>query len=226
MCQHFRFHVALHETRPQHSQKRNRERDIELHVKCGRRQNHCADRWRIIVHPCRHCHRREAMGEHDHVLDRNSVSFRNMPRERVYVLDHVEKTVRRAAVAGRSSVAARIPGENRNVIQVHRVDHFLPATGMLMTTMKKKQRFVGRVTGEPAAIKQLGPVPTDECLFNCFHFFGVVRLPRHAIRQQSRRSPSCPCCAPGNSAAHPQTTEVFAAAAIACLWATLEKNRR
>src|SRR5437879_13165435 len=97
---------------------------------------------------------------------------------------------------------------------------------MLMTAMKKKQRFVGRITGEPAAIKQLGPVPTDECLFSRFHFFGAVRLPLHAIRQQSRRSPSCPCCAPGNSAALPQSTEVVAAAAIACLWAMLERNRR
>src|SRR5437773_8872519 len=97
---------------------------------------------------------------------------------------------------------------------------------MLMTTMKKKQRFVGRVTGEPAAIKQLGPVPTDECLLSRFHFFGVVRLPLHAIRRQSRRSPSCLCCAFRNSAALPQSTEVFAASAIACLSATLEKNRR
>src|SRR5256885_2374216 len=97
---------------------------------------------------------------------------------------------------------------------------------MLVTAMKKKQRFVGRVTGEPAAIKQLGSVPTDECLFSCFHFFGVVRLPLHAIRQQSRRSPSCLCRTPGNSAAYPQSTEVFAAAAIDALWATLEKNRR
>ena len=78
-------------------------------------------------------------------------------------------------------MAARIPGENRNVIQVQRVNHFLPATGMLMTAMKKKQRFVGRVIGEPAAIKQLSAIPTDKCLLSCFHFFGVVRLPPHAI---------------------------------------------
>src|SRR5207249_9599233 len=97
---------------------------------------------------------------------------------------------------------------------------------MLVTAMKKKQRFVGRVTGEPAAIKQLGSVPTDECLFSFFHFFGVVRLPLHAIRQQWRTSPSCLCGTPGNSSALPRSVEVFAAAAIACLWATLEKNRR
>src|SRR5262249_58173623 len=49
--EHFRLHVAFYESRSKNSQRWNSEWNIELHVKCGRRQNHRADRRGVIGDP-------------------------------------------------------------------------------------------------------------------------------------------------------------------------------
>src|SRR5262249_58632408 len=115
---HFRFQIAVYESWPKNSQRRNSKWNVELHVKCGRCQNHCADRRRVIVYPGCQGDRSETMLDHDHVFDRDAELFRNMPREGVYILNHVVETFCGAAIACRTTMTARVPGEDRDFVKV------------------------------------------------------------------------------------------------------------
>ena len=66
--EHFRFHVALHEARPKQSQRRNRERNVELHMKCGGGENHRSYRRRVIVDPSHGRDGGETVRDHDHIF--------------------------------------------------------------------------------------------------------------------------------------------------------------
>ena len=119
--QELRFDVTLHLARAEqflfHSQKRDGEGDVKLHVKRSGSQNHCANRRRVIVHPGRDTDRGKAVGENDHVLERDFVTLGNMARESVHISDYVSKIIRGAALARRSPMPARVPRENGDVLK-------------------------------------------------------------------------------------------------------------
>ena len=117
MCEHFRFHIALHELRAKDSQRWNREWNVKLHVKRSRRENHRANRRRVIVDPSRDSDGGETVREHNHVFPWNAMFLRNVAREAIHILDHVQKAVCRTALAGRMAVTARVPSKDRNVIE-------------------------------------------------------------------------------------------------------------
>src|SRR4029077_1483837 len=115
---HFRFYVALYESRSKDSQRRNCEWNVELHVKCGSCQNHGADRWCIIVDPGCDGDGGEAVREHDHVFDRDAELLRNMTHKGVNIFDHVVKTLCGTAISRGTSMTARVPREDRDVVKV------------------------------------------------------------------------------------------------------------
>ena len=120
--QHFRFDVTLHVTAAKQGlfqpQRRNSEGNVELHVKSRRRQNHGANRRRIIMHPRRHANGGKTVREQDHVLQGDAVRLGNMSRKRVYIFDHSREIFRRAAFSRREAVAARIPCKYGHVAEV------------------------------------------------------------------------------------------------------------
>src|SRR5436305_2472664 len=79
--EHFRFHVALYESRSKDSERRNSEWNVKLHVECGRRQNYGADRRSVIVQPSCGRDGGEAVREHDHVFDRDAELLRDVTRK-------------------------------------------------------------------------------------------------------------------------------------------------
>jgi hypothetical protein len=119
--QELRFDVTLHLTRAEqfllHSQKRNGEGNVKLHVKCSCSQNHCSNRRRVIVHPSRDTDCGKAVSKNDHVLDSDFVALGDMARKSVHISDHVGKIIRGAAFARRSPVPACIPRENGDVLE-------------------------------------------------------------------------------------------------------------
>jgi hypothetical protein len=55
--------------------------------------------------------------EQNHVLERDLVTLRDLPDERGHILDHVGQISGRAAFTRRATVTARIPGEDRDIVQ-------------------------------------------------------------------------------------------------------------
>src|SRR5207302_3902308 len=137
----FRFHVTLHLTRAEqflfHSQKRNGEGNVKLHVKRSRSQNHCANRRRVIVHPSRDTDSGKAVSENDHVLARDFVALGNIARKSVNISDHVDKIIRGTAFARRSPMPTCVPRENGDVFKRERIDCLLPPAGVFVAAMKK-----------------------------------------------------------------------------------------
>ena len=69
------------------------------------------------MHPRGHRYRRETVREHNHVLERDPVTLRDLPNERCHIFDHVGQISRRAAFTRRATVTARIPGKDRDIVQ-------------------------------------------------------------------------------------------------------------
>src|SRR3712207_7206205 len=59
----------------------------------------------------------------DHVLDRDAVRLRDVAHERVEVLHELREARRVAAIAGRPAVTARIPREERRVVDARSEEH-------------------------------------------------------------------------------------------------------
>ena len=161
--QHLRFHVALHVTGSDEflfeAKRRNRERNVEADAERGRGQNHGANRRRVIVDPRRDRHRADAMREHDHIFEREPLIVADVACERVDVFHQRAEILGRAALAGRTSVATRVPGEDRDVVKAEHLHEFRPAPGMFVAAMEKQQRFLRAPFRDPGAIKELGAIP-------------------------------------------------------------------
>ena len=72
---------------------------------------------------------------------------------------------RRAAFAGRSAVAARVPGEDGHVVQAKRLDRLLPAAGVFVAAMEQEQRLFAGPCRQPGAVEQLGAVGHRDRVF-------------------------------------------------------------
>src|SRR3954464_13890123 len=83
----------------------------------------------------------DAVSQNDHVLKLETVALAYVPHESVDIFYQRPEIFRRSPLARGTPVTARVPGKNRNVIQPQQLDEFRPASGMLMTAMKKEQRF-------------------------------------------------------------------------------------
>jgi hypothetical protein len=55
--------------------------------------------------------------EHNHVLERNPVTLRDLPNELSHIFDHVSQISRGAAFTRRATVTARIPGKDGDIVQ-------------------------------------------------------------------------------------------------------------
>ena len=60
----------------------------------------------------------ETVREHDHVFDRDAELLRNMTRKGVHIFDHIVKTLCGAAISRRTSMTARVPREDRDVVKI------------------------------------------------------------------------------------------------------------
>ena len=58
------------------------------------------------------------MREHNHVFDRDAELLRNMTRKGIHIFDYVVKTLCRAAISRGTSMTARVPREDRDVVKV------------------------------------------------------------------------------------------------------------
>ena len=61
--------------------------------------------------------RRETVREQDHLLEREPEAIGEMPDEGVDIADDIGQFARRAALARRASVPARVPGEDGHILQ-------------------------------------------------------------------------------------------------------------
>ena len=52
-----------------------------------------------------------------HYRHRDAELFRNMTRKGVHIFDYVVKTLCRAAISWRASMTARVPGEDRSIVE-------------------------------------------------------------------------------------------------------------
>jgi hypothetical protein len=149
MREHLRLDVTLHVARPEQlllePQHRHSERHIQTHPK-GRRGQHQPADWRCeVMHPRSSHDCADAVRNHDHVFDGDSVLLRNVANERVHVANHHPDVLRRAPFARRIAVSTRIPRENLDCIETQRFHGFLPAARMFMATMKKQEVRASRV---------------------------------------------------------------------------------
>src|SRR5207248_1313047 len=117
MRKHFRFHVALYKSQSTDSERRNSEWNVELHAKCGRRQNHGANWGRVIVDPGCDGDGGETVREHDHVFDRDAELPRNMTRKDIHIFDYIVNTLCRAAFSRGTSMTARVPRKDCDVVE-------------------------------------------------------------------------------------------------------------
>ena len=83
----------------------------------------------------------------------------DVAHERVDVFHQGAEILGRATLAGRPSMPARVPGEDRDVVQREHLHEFRPAPGMFVAAMEKQQRFLRAPFRDPGAIKELGAIP-------------------------------------------------------------------
>ena len=201
--EHLCFHVALHVTGSDEflfqPQRRDRERDVKPNAKRRSGENHGADRRRVIVDPGRDGDRADAVCQHDHVFQRVAVMIADVAHKRVHVFHHRAEVFSGAALAGRTSVPAGIPGEDRDVFQAEHLDDFRPAARMFVAAVKQKKCFRGRLRRDPGAIKQLRAIPGRKCGFERVHITIVGRAlrlpPKTATGAVALPFPQrLPCC--------------------------------
>ena len=102
------------------------------------------------MHPRGNRYRTHAVRHHNHIRDGNAELFADVPDEGLNIADHHAQILRRATVAGRLTVAASVPGENRDVRQIERLNRFLPAPRVLVAAVEKQECLVGGLRGSQA----------------------------------------------------------------------------
>ena len=89
------------------------------------------------MRPGRDQHRADALRDDRHVLGRDAVGGRDVVDEGLHVAHRGAEARAEAALAGRAAMAARVPGEEREVRQVELVGQMRHAAGMLVAAMEQ-----------------------------------------------------------------------------------------
>ena len=135
--------------------------------------------------------RSDAVSDHDNVLQGKSMMTNDLPNKRIYIFHQCPAVLGRTSLTSGASMTTRIPGKHRYVIKAEQFNEFRPASGMLVPTVKKQQRFLFPVRWNPSPVKKLGAIPTRHRLFNRGHGGERVLLRQRAVRQQLPHSHSC-----------------------------------
>ena len=195
----FRLHVAVHVEQPaqlvHQPQAGPRERHVELDVERRRRDRQAADRRRVIVRPGRREHRADALADDGDILDRDAMCVADMLDEGLQVAHRRGRARAVAARAGRAAVAARVPGEERELGQVELVDEVRDARRMLVAAMQQHDRAAaaGARRG-PVTVEQRFAVVRGEFRLAgnaCAHAISLVSL-FEATRRRPPASPTQP----------------------------------
>src|SRR3990172_12755759 len=87
-------------------------------------------------------------------------------------------------------MTASVPAEDRYVIERQRPDHFLPASRVLVSSVKEEQGFVRRRRGQPSAVGERDAVPRGHRALGGFqrHATRPVAFRLSARRMRCRRT--------------------------------------
>ena len=118
------------------------------------------------------------MRDDGHVLGPDGVLAREKPNEAIGIADKASKALGVAALARRTAVAARIPREDREVIETEQIHHFLEPGGVFVAAMEQHDCAAGWFGAQPRAIEDPRAIPSG--------IFMLRAPPRSLTRQRCR----------------------------------------
>jgi hypothetical protein len=104
------------------------------------------------------------VADDDDVIHSEVVFGPDVRHERIGVFDERRDALTGSALAGGSSMTARVPRKHRDIVEIQCVDDVLPASTVFVTSMKKDDGFARdaiatTIDREPRAVRQLDPIP-------------------------------------------------------------------
>jgi hypothetical protein len=145
------------------AQPRQRERDVELHPERRRGEDHAADRRRVVMDPGGDEHGANALRHDADVLRREAVLCGDVVDEGLHVAHGGTEARRVAPRAGRTAVAARVPGKEIEFGQHQLVDQVRHPRRVLVAAMEEHDRPARGITDRrPVPVEEIDPVVRPE----------------------------------------------------------------